>query len=97
MARCYTAEAVRDAAQAASRPAPEPRPATVAKVSRGACAVTGVAVDDRPMQKPSRAMRIRHGDGEPWRLVIDEELHSSHRTLRRARYAASAAEFGVQP
>ncbi len=56
--------------------------------------VVGVRLSERPSVKPSRDMRIRRDLlGGRWRLVVDGNTHSSHPTLRRARYEASRVEY----
>ena len=73
-------------------------PALVQRVSRpgddeAVYVVIGVRRSGEPSVVPSRHMSIRRRRGEPWRLVVDDQLHNRWPTLRMARYEASRLEF----
>lgn len=67
------------------------RPAVVCRVSADLYVVVGVGSGDGPLVKPTHHMRIEKR-GSKWYLEVSSGQLASFKTLREARYAASALE-----
>lgn len=70
----------------------EARPANVRRIAQDLYIVTGIALGDRPMTKPSHQMRIEK-QGHHFELEASSGQRSSWSSLRRARIAAREWEF----